>query len=222
MNNGKMNTSLLSFIILSLIGLIFLVLIYQFSPRGVNPFKIIFLFIFILICLMGILAAIYPSYCLRFFKIKTVKEYECKDKHLKNEGHHPDCGEFHDHTFEFENRRYCVGCTGLLLGGFLAILTCFFYLIYGAMTFLFYLGVVMVFVSLVQMIFLNIHNRLVKFLSNLGLVWGSSLVLVGVLDYSNIFLSIYILFLILAWIFTRTAISHYNHDLICRDCKILD
>lgn len=208
-----------SLIILSFFGMFFLFLIYIYSPPVGTPFKIVFIFIFLFICFLGILAAIYPSQCLRILKIETVKEYRCQDKSLENMGHHPNCGKFHDHTFKYHGKKYCVGCTGLVTGAILAILTSIMYMIYGTVGLFFYLGVLMVLFSLLQITFLKIGNRMVRFLSNMGLVWGSSLILIGLLSKGNIFEIIYFMFMICIWIITRSELSKRNHDTICRECE---
>ena len=210
----------IGYTLLSLLGLIFLVVLYLYTPQTFNPQKTLFLSIFVLICLAGMLAAIYPSHCLRFFKIETVTEYECKNRMLKTVGHHPDCANFPEHVFTFKNKKYCVGCSGLLIGAVLAVLTCLLYGLYGANGLIFWLGIVLVLSSLLQLTFLNIENKPVKFLSNLGLVWGSSFILVGLVGYRNIFLSVYFLFLAVAWIMARTALSRENHERICLACNI--
>jgi len=199
-------------------GLLFLVLIYLISPRTVNPYKTYFIISFIIICLLGIWAAINPGHCLRILNIQTVKKKECNERKLQIIGHHPDCGEFSGHIFTYKNMKYCVGCTGLLTGGFLAVITCILYLIYGSMEIIFWAGFIMVLFSQLELTVFNYEFKLVKFLSNMGLVWGSALILTGLLDYGNIFLGIYFLFLIVAWIFTRTMISEKNHYLICKNC----
>jgi hypothetical protein len=207
------------YIILSLSALILLLFLYVYTPKSVNPFKTFFISIFMLICFLGILASLYPSSCMRIFKIETVKVYECRNKLIKNKGHHPDCGEFHEHVFSVDNKKYCVGCAGLLTGALLGILTCIIYLIYGFLELILWIGVIIVFTCLLQLIFINSKNKMIKFLSNSGLVEGSALVMVGLVEYSNPFLCLYFLFLIGAIIMTRSAISREKHDQICLSCN---
>lgn len=214
--NNQLNTKF--YIIISLLGLVFLILIYLFSPRSINPYKFIFVLIFILICLLGMWAAIYPGHCLRMLNIEKLSDYKCSTRKLKYEGHHPNCAEFSKHVFSFRNKKFCAGCTGLLIGGFLAIITCLFYLIYGTSQFILWTGFIITFFSLFQLTLLNIENITIKFFSNLGLVWGSSLILTGLINYSNTFIAIYFLFLVVAWIISRTAVSSENHQSICNDC----
>ena len=213
-----MNKNTIRYSILSLAGLIFLVFLYMYSIDTFNPFKIIFIFIFVMIYILGILAAIYPKYCLRSLNMEKTSNAECENGIINYEGHHPDCGIFKDHVFVFRNKTYCVGCSGLLSGAFLAILTCIYYFFYNTVELIFWLGVIMILASLIQLIFFNMENKWIKFLSNLGLVWGSSLILIGLLEYSNVFVALYFLFLIIAWIITRIALSNENHKLVCDKC----
>ena len=213
-----MNKNNTSYSFLSLAGLFFLVLIFLYSNNNFNPYKIIFLSIFILICILGITASIYPSYCLRILNTDGTERSECDDRIISYEGHHADCGVFNDHVFNFKNKKYCVGCSGLLTGAFLAIFTSLVYVFYGTFYLIFWMGIIMVLVALIQLIFFSPENKWIKFLSNLGLVWGSALIFIGLLEYGNVFMAVYFLFLILVWIITRTALSQENHILICEKC----
>jgi hypothetical protein len=193
----------------------------MYSVDTFNPYKIIFLYFFIMICILGILASIYPTYCLRFLNMETTAISECEKGIINYNGHHPDCGIFEDHVFNFKKKKYCVGCSGLLTGAFLAILTCLYYLFYGALDFIFWLGVIIVLASLMQLIFFRLKNKRVRFLSNLGMVWGSSLIIIGILEHGNVFITVYFLFLIFAMILTRTALSHEKNIRICDKCPDL-
>ena len=205
------------YINLSLLGLAFLLIAYLYSPRLFNPYKYYVLIIFVVVCLLGTLAAVYPTNCLRLFNIHSVDEYRCIDMHVKSRGHHPDCGKFKNHTYLFNNKSYCVGCSGLFIGGLLAVLTCVLYLIYDAGGFVFWAGFILVLASFILSIFLYIDDKWLKFLVNLSLVWGSALILTGILD-GYLFLSLYFILLVVTWIFTRTEISRVKHDLICQEC----
>ena len=47
----------------------------------------------------------------------------------RNRGHHPPCGEFRGHRIHLRGRALCAGCTGLLLGGVVAIVLMAAYLL---------------------------------------------------------------------------------------------
>lgn len=205
-----MNSSrLLGF--LSLAGLLFLVLMYLWVPAAKTS-KTLVLAVFILVCVLGMMAAGYPHHCLRLLNREREKS--------EPSGHHPVCSEFETHTFTLQGKRYCAGCSGLFLGGALAILWCLFYYLYGfSSPILFWAGVLAVFLALMQLNYLKIDRAPVKFLSNLVLVTGSVMILVGILEFKAN-LSPYFLVLIALWIYTRTTISARDHDLICRQCSI--
>jgi hypothetical protein len=166
--------------------------------------------VFILVCILGMTAASYPQHCLGLLNKKREKS--------ESTGHHPDCGEFESHTFTLKGRRYCAGCSGLFLGGVGAILCCLFYYIYGfSSPILFWVGVLAVFLAFMQLNYLKIDRAPVKFFSNLVLVIGSAIILVGILEFKPN-LSPYFLVLIGLWIYTRTTISATDHDRICSQC----
>ncbi len=168
--------------------------------------------VFILVCVLGMMAAGYPHYCLRLLNRKREKS--------KSAGHHPMCGEFETHTFTLKGKRYCAGCSGLFLGSTVAILWCLFYYLYGFRSpILFWVGVLVVFLALMQLNFLKIDGAPVKFFSNLVLVTGSAMILVGILEFKPS-LSPFFLVLIGLWIYSRTTISATDHDLICSQCSI--
>ena len=174
--------------------------------------KTLVLTVYILVCLLGMMAASYPQHCLRLLNRESGKS--------ESNGHHPDCGEFETHTFTLKCKRYCAGCSGLFLGAALAILGCLFYYLYGSKSsILFWIGVLAVFIALIQLNYLKIDGALIKFLSNLVLVTGSAMILVGILEFKPN-LSIYFLVLIGLWIYTRTSISATYHDRICSQCSL--
>jgi len=164
--------------------------------------KNLILALFILICLGGMVAASHPQYCNR----------------KESSSHHPDCGPFQSHSFTIRNKKYCAGCSGLLVGAGLAMGLCLTYYLHPLTNpLLFWAGVVMVLVSLFQLNILKIDLAGVKFIFNLALVLGSSLILLGILEFKPN-LSLYFLVLVGLWIYTRTTISATDHDLICSRC----
>ncbi len=191
---------------LSFLGLFFLILLYLGAPVR-EIYHPLILAVFVLFCLGGLGAASYPWYC-----------PGQKSRSGKSTGHHPDCGEFDTHTLQFRGRKYCAGCSGLFLGALVAIGLCTFYYLHGFSSFLlFWAGVITVFISLLQLNFLKIDNAPVKFISNLILVVGSALILLGILEFKPN-LSLFFLVLIVLWIYTRTTNSAVDHDQICHQC----
>ncbi len=252
-------------ITVSLAGLLILILMVFWTPHLVNYSfqRTLILATFILICLSGMVATVYPSHCSELFilgkKLQDVDDeretsdnsedrkeilsnsedrkeilsnsentkkspYKSKEN-IKFEGHHPDCGEFNSHTFKLGERRYCAGCSGLFLGALLAVMGTVIYYFYGNISdylglIFFWTGSLAVFLALFQNIFLDLNKNVFRFLSNLALVVGSFLILVGI-DTVNSSLSVEVYFLVLTffWILTRTALSQENHAKICMGCS---
>lgn len=180
--------------------------------------------IFIAICILGIMAAIYPSLCQGLMKFqKEVREKNSKVDNIKFEGHHPDCGKFESHTLIIKGKKYCPGCLGLSIGAIIAVVgTLLYYFtglpgIFGQI--FFWIGVVIVFFALFLIVFLETEKKL-KFTSNLVLVLGSFSILIGIMAVKkNLIMEIYFIFLIIFWILTRTSVSEKFHEDICRDCQ---
>jgi hypothetical protein len=202
------------------------------------------------ICILGIMAASYPSRCRRITKFNgkfngksgvNISNFNRKSK-LKNEsvnnltfndesikvikleGHHPNCEKFESHTMLIKGKKYCPGCSGLLVGALIAFVGTLFYYFtglpinYGQI--LFWIGVATSLTALSIIIFLKLENINLKFITNLGLVLGSFLVLVGIDTVKgNILIEFYFLLLVLFWIRARITVSEKNHESICRDCR---
>ncbi len=235
---------------MSFSGLIFLVLIYLWSPDAKTVYsfqKPLILLAFVVICISGILAAVFPSRCrgISTFNMKSGKnkKHESNRKPQENringfnkeskldhesvirfEGHHPNCDKFKSHTIHFKGKKYCPGCSGLLVGAILAVTGTIFYyflglgLIYGQISF--WIGTGSVFVSLILILFLNIDKNIIKFVSNFTLVLGSLLILFGIDTVKeNIIMEFYFLILVLFWIRARITVSKINHESICNQCS---
>ncbi|MEN6328950.1 MAG: restriction endonuclease [Methanobacteriaceae archaeon] len=191
---------------LSLVGLLFLILMYLWAPTSAGNGSLI-LFLFVLICILGMLAASYPRYCL-FNNTKPGS----------STSHHPDCEHFQSHTFTIRNKKYCSGCSGLFLGALVGIIICLFYYLYGfSSPLLFWIGVITVGTALFQLNYLKVDRAGVKFLSNLVLVVGSASILLGILEF-KVNLGPYFMVLVVLWVYTRTSISVTDHDRICDEC----
>ncbi len=268
-------------ILISFLGLFFLVAMYLWSPQS-TPHKsttyyslqgVIILIIFIVICILGILAALYPSKCKTLLKFqndsnqKTINQGNIQSKQKTSQGnlqskqknsqinlqskqknsqtnlqskqktsnqdniqfagHHPDCSKFSSHILTINGKKYCPGCFGLSVGASIAIVGIVIYyfvgypsmgyhLIYGES--LFWIGVCTVFLALLLIVFFKVGKKL-KFISNMGLVTGSFLVLLGLDSVKgNFIMELYFLILVIFWILTRIAVSETSHELICQNC----
>ena len=226
-------------ILISFIGLFLLLTLFLWSPTtpiNYNFQKTLVLSIFLVICLLGMFAAVYPSQCIHLFNFRKDFKNQRPQNRVKSdsqnnlvgyEGHHPDCAKFNSHVFILNGKKYCAGCTGLFLGGLIAVIgTLIYYFGYysGYLVgingqILFLIGFFAVLFSLIQLIFINSNHNVVKFSSNLLLVLGSFMILIGIdAIRANISLEIYFLALVLFWILTRIRISQNNHRMTCLEC----
>ncbi|WP_321421931.1 restriction endonuclease [uncultured Methanobacterium sp.] len=232
---NNFNTQNIFLILISFSGLFFLVAMYLWSPQSTAPStshyslnESIILFLFIVICILGMFAAIYPSKCKTLLKFQNdSKQKTINQGNMQFEGHHPDCGKFSSHTLTINGRKYCPGCFGLSVGALLATVGVVIYYflgyplmeypsIYGEISF--WIGVCTVFAALLIIILLKVGIKL-KFISNMALVTGSLLVLVGLdIVKGNLITELYFLILVIFWILTRIAVSENSHEIICQDC----
>ncbi len=228
--NSRDQSHILTFI--SFMGLFILLGLYLLAPEPVTKYwfqKPLIFTIFLAICILGGLATVYPSSCKGVLEFRKEdffkKDFSTKvDSHpIIFQGHHPDCGHFESHTFHIHGKKYCPGCSGLLVGVLLAVGFVFIYyykgmpLLYG--NFSFWIGWIMVFVSLLFLTLLLMGARS-KFTANLFLVVGSALLLIGLNTVEgNILVECYFLLLIVFFILARITTSKNNHERICRSCQ---
>lgn len=184
--------------------------------------KPIILSLFIVICILGMFAAIYPSKCKTLMKFQNDSKVTINEADVRFEGHHPYCDEFSSHTLTINGKKYCPGCLGLFLGAFISVIGILIYhffgypLIYGRI--IFWTGIGTVFLVLLLIIFLNLEKKL-KFISNMALVIGSFLILLGLDSVKgSLIMELYFLILTIFWILTRILISENNHEIICMVC----
>lgn len=226
LRKNNYSTQNILLILFSFLGLFFLVSMYLWSPQSTTYYplqKSLILLLFIVICLLGMLAAIYPSKCKTLMKFQNDSKQKTIDEdNIRFEGHHPDCGKFSSHTLNINGKKYCPGCLGLFTGAFIAIVGILIYyflgypFIYGKISF--WIGIAVVFSVLLLIVFLNLEKKL-KFISNMALVMGSFLILLGLDSVKgNLIIELYFLILVIFWILTRIVVSETNHEIICRDC----
>jgi hypothetical protein len=221
---------------ISLTGLVPLAVIMYVFPASENGFMRqtqLTGIVFALICLFGIVAALFPSRCLRIthFKknMKAGGKEEKGDSSAKKtvafEGHHPVCGNFSSHVFYFGGEAYCAGCTGLATGAILSLAGSCLYFFAGLGVgetggSLFWLGFFGATCGLLQYKF-QTNSSYVHFFLNVVFVLGAFLLLVGVdAAKEDLTVNAYFLALVVYWIAARIVLSQTEHRRICRNCEI--
>ena len=230
-NLNKFNLENLYFSFIGIAGLIILavMLIYLPPTRFMYNFQKPLLFlIFIIICIMGMVAAISPTKCMDLLKIKKhIQEVSSVDKEPDKKefiGHHPDCDNFKNHTYTLMGKKYCAGCSGLFTGALIAVIGIIIYYFHVIPVsnpyMIFVIGFLFVLTGLLQSFLLNINSNTGKFIFNLILVVGAFLMLIGIAEITgSIFIQLYFLLLVFIWIMARIFNSEKKHGDICEKCS---
>ncbi len=233
--NQQSNFDITFLTFLAFFGLLLIAILTAFPPKlsGNVPWRKPFIgSIFSTICGLGVLAALSPTRCLTVFKFKRSETISNSTpgtsvSHTSSssmQGHHPNCGNFSAHVFRVRDKTFCAACTGLLLGGLLALVGTFLYFfgswhIGGQNTSVFVVfGILGVGLGFFQFKF----SEIIRLLLNTFYVLGSMLILIviDVLLHSLMF-DLFVVSLILFWIFTRISLSQWDHQRICSECKIV-
>jgi hypothetical protein len=217
--------------LLSILGavLIFvLVLIAGFEDKGVNSSDRLFITgIFISCCLLGISFALRPNWIARFTKKadQDSNHGSTQITNKKRKGHHPDCPPFQDHIIESKRKVRCAGCTGLAVSSILSILLSVLYFIFiDQISTTFGLILIILGLSIITLNFLETVNSkttgFVHLISNIFLVWGFFLVIIGTFHLTGSLLyGTFAVVISILWMDTRIQLSKWRHGNICRSCS---
>jgi hypothetical protein len=227
-------TTSISFTLLSLVGLLLLPCLVFLTPleqQSIPWQRPIFSSLFVLVCLLGILAGLSPAKCSMVFQ-STMKPREgnkdagTMQADLRLEGHHPSCGKFSGHILRFRGNNYCAGCSGLVIGAAVSILATIVQSLLPTESIdvaknLFWMGFTVTAVSLPKHRISNLFTPHVKSLLNFSFVTGTFLLFVSVdAITSRISVLVYFFALIVYWIAGRVYISKEEHESICSRCEL--
>lgn len=231
---GSRLNSILSFAIaVSIFGL-FSTLLFALRPpinqENISWRKPLIGSVFSVICIIGITATFFPEKCSQTLHSQRKESqtihgninFNLHRASIALKGHHPDCGRFSAHTILVDGQAFCAACTGLLLGGIVALIgtgLCFFV---GwdlrQLDFWYVLaGQAGVFLGFIQLKFIG-YVRLVV---NALFVFGTFLTLVGIDKLvANLFVDLYLIGLVIFWLWTRIIISQWDHQRTCSGCQV--
>jgi hypothetical protein len=216
----------------SLFGSFTILMLAMYPPAAQENFlwrKPLTGILFTLICVFGIVAVFFPKKCSETYlhqtEKPTISETENPDFHeisINFKGHHPDCGRFSAHVAHIDGHVFCVACTGLLLGGLIALTgTALYFFVewniveVGLSAVL--VGQIGILLGFVQFKFKG-YARLTL---NAFFVFACLLTLVGIDKLAeSIFINLYMIALITFWLLTRILISQWDHWRICHTCKL--
>ncbi len=218
-------------LLVSFLGLLLLAVLTVFPPTvggNLSWRKPVIGSIFSSICVIGILAVFSPNKCLRILDISKKKRTVGSDSSklashgtaYALQGHHPTCGNYDAHIFRIKDKIFCAACTGLLLGGLLALAGASVYFfsdwrIAEHSSLMVLMGIVGVSLGLFQFKF----RCLVRLSVNTVFVLGALFILVGIDELvHSLFFDLFVVSLIVFWLFTRISLSQWDHERICSDC----
>lgn len=193
-----------------------------------------------LICIFGMLATLFPNSCLQALNPKREERHihfkamapndlaqdKVVSQPLRLQGHHRVCGNFSSHVFHIRSRTFCASCTGLLIGGMLALAGSVLYFFcnwhIGNSLFLFVLGVLGVALNMLSILLFDAWARhLVRIFLNAFFVFGTFLILVTMDEQvQNFGLNLLVIAFSVFWLFTRILLSQWRHERICSNCDV--
>lgn len=191
------------------------------------------------LCLIGIIAVIFPGKCARAFRLleggSTANGHNPPqgDESVKVDvrrsvrGHHPDCGNYSAHVLRLGGRRLCASCTGLLFGASVVIFATTPYAFglwqmeSGSVAVVF-LGILGVSLGLSQFVLFRERGSVLRFLFGAFFVLGAFLILVEVdALVRSTTLDLFLTLSALVWILTRMYLSEWDHARICSICGMM-
>jgi len=230
--NSQINKSTILFqVSVSLFGLI-LVALFVVSPQvSQEPFvwrKPLVGSAFAVVCILGILAVLFPSSCSGFFAAGAKqKGLGAQVSHAASStlrGHHPQCIHFSGHVFVVGERTFCATCSGLFLGALLALAgdgaSFFFGWQVGQNAVVAVaVGVVGVSLGLAQSSLPILQRGVTRLFTGVFFVVGAFLILLGIEESSrSVSLDLFVVALSVLWLVTKISLSKRDHERICSRC----
>jgi len=234
------NLTELSLVSISLIGLILATILLFYTPASQDFLwrRPIISSTYALICILGAIAVFFPRRCSRVVFLKKwekTRKTPYKTPQLDEmrmttflgfkltHGHHPKCESFSDHELQIGNKTFCAGCTGLLIGALISLVTVSAYFlsqvqIDKAAIPLVRFGFITVLVGLLTPVFIAGRSA-IRLATNAFLILGMSSILVGADTLlHNVQIDLYLMALDVLWLMTRVSLSQLNHERICANC----
>lgn len=237
--------SVFMYTLFSVLSAVFIIVVISFSPVLVlfPPFtasirKPFVGMIYIGICTLGLVAAIFPSKCKSSKPLSAITDVTKPEKVVYDiegtsycgrvpihHGHHPGCETFDSHEIIVGRKSICAGCFGLAVGAIISIgLTIIYFgnvwslspdlaskfVIFGTIGSMSMLG---------RYIFLPRSGSGIRTILHTLLVIGATVLLIGidvigqslVIDYVTILL-------VLFWLRTKMLLTKWEHVSICSVC----
>lgn len=225
--NQKRNA--FTYLILSIIGAILIIILIWFSSSNNNTInfydKLLVGLVFIFCCLIGLSLAFKPNW------LRNVIRPDIQGpKHINNTknraryGHHPVCEQFINHTIKFKNKILCAGCTGLAIGSIISIVLMAIYFVFfneiprTILLIFIIFGMILIAINFIEVI-ITIKNTGIHIVSNMSLVLGFFLVVVGMFQLTGVIIyGMFGIIISFLWLDTRIQLSKWRHNRQCSNC----
>ena len=226
----KSRSEIIYRLLLSFTGLLIVVFLVAFPPVVTSDFlwrKTIIGTTFGIICVLGVLAVIFPTKCSGLLEPKkqnsgpSTIHYNSQESSISLRGHHPTCGKYSAHVFQLLGKTRCAACIGLLFGALLALAGSVLYFFVGLTVSSYSLvlvlfGVFGILIGLFQFAFRGVF----RLAANTVFVVSTFLVLASIdATVGNLFFDLFVVCLVVFWLFTRISLSKWDHERICSSCE---
>ena len=227
------NRNLTHYLILSLVGALFIVVItwlVPYDPRTTGIYDRLFVgMAFITSCIIGISLAIKPNWLNNLTKRTSyrnhTKKYSNRTPSRNREGHHPVCNGFHGHTLLINNKVLCAGCWGLAVGAVISIIMMAIYIVYpivipiSLLQIFFVGGLTFIVINFIETTMTKRIVALHIFTNVLLVISFLSITLATFQLTGNIIVGVISVIISFLWLDTRIQLSNWRHAKVCLKCN---
>lgn len=219
----------LSYLGLSVAGAALLVVFVLMTPAPTRTLvvleKMIVAGVFIASCVVGISFSLRPNWVRPFISKKENTEKNHSEALQRSfRGHHPDCKTFEKHRMIYQNKIWCAGCLGLLVGCVLSIILMILYVVVPFQQpptisrLLLFLGLLVIALVYLEIIRGSQHS-IIHVLSNGMLVLSFFFITTSIVELSGkVVYGFFTILLCILWLDTRIQLSRWHHRHLCSFC----
>jgi hypothetical protein len=226
------NLTLLFLISVSIFGLLLSIVFAVYPPKLEDDFafrKPAVGSAFAAVCVLGILAVLYPDSCSGTLNFEKQHRYEHISRRAHKpalRGHHPACERYSTHVLCIGDRRFCATCSGLLVGAIVVLVGIGMYffgnLRIGEKPFIpVSVGALGLILGLFYPSIPRFCNGFTRFFASILFAVGSFLILVSMEEAAaNTSIDLFFIALSVLWILTRISLSQWEHQRTCSQCSL--
>ena len=219
----------LSYLGLSVAGAALLVVFVLMTPAPTHTLvlleKMIVAGVFIIICVFGLSFSLRPNWVRPFISKKENTEKNHSEALQRSfRGHHPDCKTFENHRMIYQNKTWCAGCLGLLIGCLLSIILMILYVVVpfqqppAISRLLLFLGLLVMALVYLEII-LGSRHSIIHVLSNGMLILSFFFITTSIVELSGkVVYGLFTILLCILWLDSRIQLSRWHHRRLCSSC----